>query len=609
MSGNIDALIANFPSTLQENALRQGQMDLLRQKYTQNALNLQQQTGFQNALRDVFGNQSNIDPATGLPRPAAMAPLMQYPQGLDYVETAAKLNEYQQRAAVYNMHTRQYYTNIYDQGVVRPTIEYANSLPAEMPGDERNQKIATFRAERERATIAENGVPDSEAQRWASLPPYSPSWAAGSAAWQQHQAAVAKGWHEETDYGTTPPTRYSWNEVLGGPSVTFDITHRVPYTPTGVAKPEGKPEGFSTATWTDPDGTKRSVQFTRSYGPSGWANVDPNDPNKRVVLPTDAPDLRITPETARGAAPSLEASKTLEILDKNGEVLRTVLAREGRDKPGWVDSATGEPIVVNKAAGESLKEITPTTSSGGRAGAQVIRQEIAGREVLSDLQNAVSLPLGTTTGLLGGVHQGPSVFGALRSDLVRKLTDQDAQLMQASMASMSRELSILMSPVYGGSWAAQQIDPLIPQAGNSVGTTLFKLARIAQSADNALEAAAKAPILSNEQKKYALDLRRQIQEAIPWTTRQALDFARQGQAPKESFADFVKRGGLEGKGPSVPSESSHATLDAAKSAIPQGDTRWYPINTPQGKTQWWRRTPSGTLEPGGTGAQPVPGEQ
>lgn len=129
---------------------------------------------------------------------------------------------------------------------------------------------------------------------------------------------------------------------------------------------------------------------------------------------------------------------------------------------------------------------------------------------------------------------------ALHGDLVRQLTSQDAQLMQASMASMSRELSILMSPVYGGNWAAQQIDPLIPKQGDTVGTTIFKLARLAQSADNALEAVSKAPVLSGEQKAFALDLRKQIQTAIPWTSAQAMAFARHGQTHGESFQDFVK---------------------------------------------------------------------
>ena len=245
---------------------------------------------------------------------------------------------------------------------------------------------------------------------------------------------------------------------------------------------------------------------------------------------------------AKAGGAGLEASKMFDVLDDSGKVVRTVMARERRDAAGFIDSQSGQPLELKP--GEHLKQITATTSGGGRAGAQVLRQQIGGREVLSDLQNAVRLPVGTTTGLLGGHQPGTSILGALQGDLTRSLTGQDAQLMQASMASLTRELSVLMSPVYGGNYASQQIEPLVPKEGDTVGTVMFKLARLSQSADNALEAISKSPILSNEQQEYAVDLRKQLDQAIPWTPQQAMDFARQGQGG-QSFGDFVKGGGLQ----------------------------------------------------------------
>jgi hypothetical protein len=267
---------------------------------------------------------------------------------------------------------------------------------------------------------------------------------------------------------------------------------------------------------------------------------------------------------ASGAAggDKLNISKTVQILDSKGNVISTVLAREGRNKAGWVDSQTGRPIELKP--GETLKEITPSTAGGGRAGAQLVRQEIGGREVLSDLQNAMQLPLGTTIGPLGTYEAGTSIMGALRGDLVRKLTSQDAQLMQASMANMSRELSILMSPVYGGHWAAQQIDPLIPKDGDTLGTVIFKMARLAQTANNALEVVAKSPALSNDQQKLAEDMRRAISEAVPWTTAQALAFARQGKQD-QTFKDFMG-GGKTGKG----GAATYSTPDDVVNAVASG---------------------------------------
>jgi hypothetical protein len=240
-----------------------------------------------------------------------------------------------------------------------------------------------------------------------------------------------------------------------------------------------------------------------------------------------------------GGTERLEVSKSFDIVDDKGKVVGHKMARERKDQAGFVDSETGEPLKLEP--GQHLKQVTPTTSAGGRAGAQVLRQEIGAREVLSDLQNVSLLPVGTTTGPFGTYHPGTSIVNALQGDLVRQLTDQDSQLMQKSMANMTRELSVLMSPVYGGNWAAQQIDPLIPKAGETLGTVLFSIARLAQTADNALEAVSKSPILSNDQQEYALEMRKDIQRAIPWTPKEALEFAQRGQNRKETFGEFVKQ--------------------------------------------------------------------
>ena len=312
-----------------------------------------------------------------------------------------------------------------------------------------------------------------------------------------------------------------------------------------AAKEQGK---WEIGTATDPQGQSVQVRYNPDTGQFTDLTAQP--------LPYTPSNFALAAKPGAGGG-GLEASKTLEVLDKDGNVVRTVLAREGKSAAGWVDSATSQPLKLNP--GQTLREITPSAGGGGRAGAQVLRQEIGGREVLSDLQNAVSMPVGTTTGLFGTYVPGPSITDALHGDLVRTLTSQDAQLMQASMASMSRELSILMSPVYGGNWAAQQIDPLIPKSGDTLGTVIFKLARLAQSADNALEAVSKAPVLSGEQKAFASDLRKQIQDAIPWTSADALHFAQRGQGAKESFGDFVKKEDVAGKLPAgVPPGSTKA---------------------------------------------------
>lgn len=257
------------------------------------------------------------------------------------------------------------------------------------------------------------------------------------------------------------------------------------------------------------------------------------------------------------------ASKNIIVTDGKGNEIFRGAAHETAD--GWVNDADGKPISVPEGGRIELAG----SSSGGasRVGGQVLRQEIAGREVLSDLQNAISMPVGETTGVFGQYQAGTSLMDAVKGDVVRKLTTQDAQLMQASFASLERELSILMSPVYGGNWAAQQLSPLIPKEGDTVGTTLFKMARLAQSADNALEALNKSPILSGEQKDYAAALRKQITEAVPWSSAEAMAFARGESAGDQSFSSFMK----ENAGPSSTSgTNAPRSGDVNERPVPAG---------------------------------------
>lgn len=314
-----------------------------------------------------------------------------------------------------------------------------------------------------------------------------------------------------------------------------------------------------------PDG-KPTGQQVREGKSGGY--FDPSS-GQQVTLKTGE---TTSPEPkAGGAGEGLEVSKLYDVVDDHGNVIQSgIELREGKNKSGFVHSEDGSPLVLKP--GEHVKQTTPTTTSGGRAGAQTLRQMVGGREVLSDLQNVSKLHVGTTTGPFNAVRPGPTIGGALTGDLVRKMTDQESQLMQASLASLGRELSTLMSPVYGGHWAAEAIEPLMPKTGDTLGTVMFKIARIKQTADNALEALQTAPWLTPDQKKYAQGLRDEMNKAIKWDTSQALDFATRGQKG-QTFDQFVEGGGLDKGKQQAETRPSWAVTDPeGQRKMPDGRT-------------------------------------
>lgn len=269
---------------------------------------------------------------------------------------------------------------------------------------------------------------------------------------------------------------------------------------------------------------------------------------------------------------NLEVSKQYEIVDDKGNVVGPPLElRERKDRPGFVHSEDGSPLVLEP--GQHVRGISPSQAGGGRAAQQVLRQIVGGREVLSDLQNVSMLPVGQTTSTLYGYDPGKSLWGTLKSDLVRSLTDQDAALMQGSMAGLQRELSILQSPVYVTQGSIDQLDKLVPMKGDTLETALFKIARSRQVADNALEGLSKSPIVSNKEREYARQLRAQLRKYIPYSSSDIVQWTRSGQSTTESFGQFLEHEGIAPP-PEPPSTKAINFLRAHPETRPQFDEKY-----------------------------------
>lgn len=227
---------------------------------------------------------------------------------------------------------------------------------------------------------------------------------------------------------------------------------------------------------------------------------------------------------------------------------------------GWVNSATNEKIDADRV--QDVGRTGLGTAGGGRGGAQTSRQLAAGREILSDLQSAVRLPVGTTTGVFGFYRPGSGIMDAPKAILAERLTTDDEDYLRSALASLERELGIVVSPVYGGKWTADSFTPLMPRKGQTVHLMLFNLARMKQVADNALESVIHTDWVGAEQKGYAQTIRDSLTKAMPWTTGDVLDWREAKGKKKQTFRQFVEEQGI-GKTGQTPAADAGSPGPAA----------------------------------------------
>lgn len=292
------------------------------------------------------------------------------------------------------------------------------------------------------------------------------------------------------------------------------------------------------------------------------------------IIETDQGPMRIPPGGTKAVPIDIGGAKVLGkggkpqqanivAYDKDGKRLFGGAANYDPQTKQWSNSATNEPIVadhvevVGKGGG---------AASGGRAGAQTSRQLTGAREVQSDLEAVTSLPITVTRGIFGGRTQGPGLFDALKENLAETLTDEDAQLTNSALAGLGRELSNVVSPVYGGRWASDQFNALTLKEGQSVLVKLYNIARMRQIVDNGLETIINTDWVGPQQKDYAAKMRDSINKTVPWTIQDVLAFKTKGD-DQQSFSDFVKSnqiGGAAGRKEGEPAAT--APLPAADAA-------------------------------------------
>jgi hypothetical protein len=213
---------------------------------------------------------------------------------------------------------------------------------------------------------------------------------------------------------------------------------------------------------------------------------------------------------------------------------------------------------------------------GSRENVLIQRALTAGREVVSELQNASAMPVTVSSGIFGGRKQGPGLLDATREVLANKVTSRDVQIYNVSVAGMQRELAGLATGgVYINQHVIEAFNQLTLKEGDDYLTKMYKMATFRQTAENALEPLMVNPRMAQEQKDYVAKQIEEIKKAVPWSPMDVIKLEN-AEHPKMTVRDFAEQIGL-GK------DSPAAEPEKVPEGIPAGSHK---IGTYKGKDVW-----------------------
>jgi hypothetical protein len=153
----------------------------------------------------------------------------------------------------------------------------------------------------------------------------------------------------------------------------------------------------------------------------------------------------------------------------------------------------------------------------------------------------------------------------LSRTLANEITPRDAQFMSTLGRGLSRSLASLETAgaATGMVGLTQTMEGLIPAKGDTVETSLLKIAEMRQIAEQAIESASVSPAVAQapQMRKLLGQIKEDIAKAVPYTVAQVLEMV---QDPSEqTYGEFAKSIGL-----GVPGGGAPIKVDADGNRIP-----------------------------------------
>lgn len=283
-----------------------------------------------------------------------------------------------------------------------------------------------------------------------------------------------------------------------------------------------------------------------------------------------------------GAGRELSPSKEIAVLDKDGNVVGRLAARESTTQAGnWLRSDNGQPVEIPPGGRIDVGQAANAVMLGGREGALLQRQLGAGIQAVKALRDVVALPSGSSAGIFAGRGQEKGLLNASKETLTNNLTSQEVQAYNALMPGMSRSLAFIDSQgLAPGQKFTESFNAEMLKEGDTVQTKMLKLARQREIVEAGMETLLTNPRLAPEQKKAAKQVMDDMEKAVPWTPSDVIRLmnAKPGQTLKDMGETELKGQGGASNAPAPPKSAeglpkvgSQADFDnLKKNGVPYG---------------------------------------
>jgi hypothetical protein len=290
-------------------------------------------------------------------------------------------------------------------------------------------------------------------------------------------------------------------------------------------------------------------------------------------------------------------TKTFEIVEKisTATAIANAKATKGTEDSALVPvlGPDGKAMLVTRRqANEAANAGTPYTPAPRSTTAGQIAQTLANRVynniegASNDLVNLANSPAIASSPVFSGIiNSDPTTIpGSLQALAVRKITKPE----QRAFDQLSQQIGLALSRLEAqglasGSTVAQVkgFDSLRPKAGDNALNMALYLAKVRQEIETGVRTHSTMHGANTEQKQFAQERLREVQQAIPFTVKEVLDVMRKNNADLSSSMQklLMQPGiatGLKGVQTSTSTQSMSGESEnkrKAREAISRGANR------------------------------------